>query len=65
MIQKRKKLGDLLVEATVISEQQLMDALQKQKNTGYRLGDQLIAMNLVSEQADYRSIRISTWNSTY
>ena len=50
MVQKRKKLGDLLVEATVISEQQLMEALQKQRNTGYRLGDQLIAMNLVSEQ---------------
>ena len=50
MIQKRKKLGDLLVEATVITEQQLMDALQKQKNTGHRLGDQLIDMNLVSEQ---------------
>ena len=50
MIEKRKRLGDLLVSAAVITEQQLMDALQEQKNTGLRLGDQLIAMNLVSEQ---------------
>ena len=50
MIEKRKRLGDLLVSAAVITEQQLMDALQEQKDTGLRLGDQLIAMNLVSEQ---------------
>lgn len=50
MIHKRKRLGDLLVEAAIISEQQLMMALQEQRNTGRRLGDQLIAMNLVNEQ---------------
>ncbi|WP_102274403.1 type II secretion system ATPase GspE [Cytobacillus massiliigabonensis] len=50
MIQKRKRLGDLLVETSVITEEQLMNALQEQKDTGRRLGDQLIAMNLVSEQ---------------
>ena len=50
MIQKRKRLGDLLVGASIIAEEQLMEALQEQKKTGFRLGDQLIAMNLVSEQ---------------
>ncbi|GLB58375.1 type II secretion system ATPase GspE [Cytobacillus sp. NCCP-133] len=50
MIQKRKRLGDLLVDSSVISEKQLMQALHEQKNTGLRLGDQLIEMNLVSEQ---------------
>ncbi|WP_313801073.1 ATPase, T2SS/T4P/T4SS family [Cytobacillus sp.] len=50
MIQKRKRLGDLLVETSVITEEQLTNALQEQRNTGRRLGDQLIAMNLVSEQ---------------
>ncbi len=50
MIQKRKRLGDLLVDASIITEQQLMEALQEQKLTRYRLGDQLIAMDLVSEQ---------------
>lgn len=50
VLQKRKRLGDLLVEASIITEQQLIDALQEQKSTGLRLGDQLIDMNLVSEQ---------------
>lgn len=51
MIQKqRKRLGDLLVEAGVISEAQLMTALVEQKKTKNRLGDQLATMNLVSEQ---------------
>ncbi|MCM3568391.1 GspE/PulE family protein [Neobacillus mesonae] len=50
MIQKRKRLGDLLVNASIITERQLLEALSEQKNTGNRLGDQLIAMNLVSEQ---------------
>lgn len=50
MIQKRKRLGDLLVEASVISEEQLKEALKEQKQSGFRLGDQLIAMNLVTEQ---------------
>jgi type IV pilus assembly protein PilB len=50
MMQKRKRLGDILVEASVISEKQLKEALQEQRTTGFRLGDQLIAMNLVSEQ---------------
>lgn len=50
MIQKRKRLGDLLVEASLITEDQLMDALREQKTTGLRLGDQLTAMNIVSEQ---------------
>jgi len=50
MIQKRKRLGDLLVEASVISEEQLKEALKEQKQSGFRLGDQLIAMKLVTEQ---------------
>ncbi|WP_100405000.1 GspE/PulE family protein [Bacillus solitudinis] len=48
--QQRKRLGDLLVEAQVISDEDLMLALAEQKRTGYRLGDQLAHMNLVSEQ---------------
>ncbi|WP_088103711.1 GspE/PulE family protein [Halalkalibacter urbisdiaboli] len=48
--QQRKRLGDLLVEAQVITEDDLTLALTEQKKTGYRLGDQLSHMNLVSEQ---------------
>jgi type IV pilus assembly protein PilB len=51
MVQKqRKRLGDLLVEAGIISEAELMTALAEQKKTRNRLGDQLAAMKLVNEQ---------------
>ncbi|WP_078430218.1 GspE/PulE family protein [Alkalihalobacterium alkalinitrilicum] len=49
-IQKRRRLGDLLVEAGVITEDQLMEALHEQKATKNRLGDQLVQMNFVDEQ---------------
>jgi type IV pilus assembly protein PilB len=50
MQQKRKRLGDLLVEAGVISQEQLNTALQEQKSSSLRLGDQLAEMGLLSEQ---------------
>lgn len=46
---KRKRIGDLLIETNVITEEQLMDALLQQKSSGLRLGDQLVAMNIVDE----------------
>ncbi|MBM7662321.1 type IV pilus assembly protein PilB [Bacillus mesophilus] len=46
---KRKRIGDLLIEANVITEEQLMDALLEQKRSGQRLGDQLVLMNIVDE----------------
>ena len=39
---KRKRLGDLLVGAGVISIEQLGEALKKQKELGLRLGETLI-----------------------
>ncbi|WP_209121980.1 GspE/PulE family protein [Alkalihalobacillus sp. BA299] len=49
-LQKRRRLGDLLVEAGVITEEQLREALHEQKSTKNRLGDQLVQMNFVDEQ---------------
>jgi type IV pilus assembly protein PilB len=49
MALKRKRIGDLLIETNVITEEQLMDALLQQKSSGLRLGDQLVAMNIVDE----------------
>ncbi|MCL2009623.1 MAG: Flp pilus assembly complex ATPase component TadA [Synergistaceae bacterium] len=46
---KQPKLGDILVQAGVISEQQLMDTLQKQKRTGKRLGEILISEGIMTE----------------
>ncbi|MBT8449832.1 MAG: GspE/PulE family protein, partial [Gammaproteobacteria bacterium] len=46
---KKVRLGDLLVQHKVITEDQLMSALAEQKNTGHKLGRTLILMGLVEE----------------
>ncbi|MCH5265675.1 MAG: Flp pilus assembly complex ATPase component TadA [Lachnospiraceae bacterium] len=46
---KRKKLGDLLVDSGVITEEQLMDALKKQRELGLRLGETLIELKFTDE----------------
>lgn len=47
--QKRLRLGDLLVQQSIISEEQLMEALGEQRKSGRKLGATLIAMELVTE----------------
>lgn len=47
---KKIRLGDLLVQSNLISEEQLMSALAEQRQTGRKLGATLIAMQLVTEQ---------------
>lgn len=48
---KRKRLGDLLIETGLITQQQLMKALEMQKKSGNRLGKVLSDLNYVSENA--------------
>ncbi len=50
MLRKKIRLGDLLVEASVITEAQLMDALKQQKSTGQRLGTMLVSLGYVGEE---------------
>ncbi len=45
---KKIRLGDLLVADGKITEDQLMTALAKQKETGYRLGRTLVELDMVS-----------------
>ncbi|HHT57998.1 MAG TPA: Flp pilus assembly complex ATPase component TadA [Herbinix luporum] len=45
----KKRIGDLLIEAGIISEEQLKRALELQKQSGDRLGRILIDNNFVSE----------------
>lgn len=45
----RKRLGDMLVEANVITNDQLMEALAKQKESGSRLGEVLVDMKFTDE----------------
>lgn len=47
---KRKKLGDLLVDASVITQDQLKSALEKQKgNRGKKIGEMLIDLGYTNE----------------
>ncbi|SDK52619.1 type II secretion system ATPase GspE [Natronincola ferrireducens] len=47
---KNKKLGDLLVDAHFITQQQLEEALKLQKTTGEKLGEILIKEKVISEK---------------
>jgi type IV pilus assembly protein PilB len=47
---KNKRLGDLLVEAKVITQKQLQTALEYQNVTGEELGDVLQKLNFVTEK---------------
>lgn len=48
--QNRKKLGELLIEAGIITKEQLENALQMQKTTNKRLGEQLVDEGIVKEK---------------
>lgn len=47
---KRKRFGEILVDAKVVDEQQLDRALENQKGTGRRLGQVLEQMGVVTER---------------
>ncbi|ABU72609.1 GspE/PulE family protein [Vibrio campbellii] len=49
-IQLRKRLGDLLVEEGIVSEDQVQQALSAQYSTGQKLGDALIDLGFISEK---------------
>lgn len=49
-IKLRKRLGDLLVEEGIITDQQVEQALSAQRSTGQKLGDTLIELGFLSEQ---------------
>lgn len=46
----RRRLGELLVEAGLLTQEKLAEALNSQKTTGKRLGQTLIEMNAISEE---------------
>jgi type IV pilus assembly protein PilB len=54
--QARKRLGDTLVEAGLITADQLKEALQKQKSRGIRLGRVLVEMNLATDESIARTL---------
>ncbi len=50
MIRNKKRLGDLLVDAGVITEDQLKEAVKKQREMGSRLGQVLIELGMTDEE---------------
>lgn len=51
MSKQHRRLGDLLIEAGLLKQEQLEKALAKQKKTGERLGKILMDLNYVSEKS--------------
>jgi len=49
MAKEHKRLGDLLIEARLISAQDLSDAIAEQRKTGELLGVTLVRLGLISE----------------
>ncbi len=49
MVKERKRLGDLLVEEGLLSDQQLTDVLNTKKD-GQKLGDALLERNFITEE---------------
>ncbi|QNO16105.1 Flp pilus assembly complex ATPase component TadA [Alkalicella caledoniensis] len=47
----KKRLGDLLVENHMLTEEQLMEALRYQKQNEMRLGDALVELELITYEA--------------
>ncbi|AJY77762.1 glycosyltransferase family 2 protein [Paenibacillus beijingensis] len=54
----RSMLGDLLVSANVITQEQLEQALEFQRNSGGRIGDILLSLKMVEPEILYRFIAI-------
>jgi hypothetical protein len=46
----RKKMGEILIDAGLITPETLQKALQKQRGTGKRLGQVLEAMDVILEE---------------
>ncbi len=58
MAKEYKRLGDLLIEAKIITEQDLADAITQQRKTGELLGATLLRMGLVSEETLMRQLQL-------
>lgn len=50
IMQKRKRFGEILVDAKIVTEEALSAALEKQRGTGRQLGQVLEEMGVVTEQ---------------
>jgi len=51
IISARMRLGDLLIRANLVREEDVSEALRRQAGNGGRLGDNLVAMGAIAQQA--------------
>ena len=58
MPREHKRLGDLLIEAKVITPQDLTEAIAEQRRTGQLLGATLLKMGLVTEEVLMRQLQL-------
>ncbi|WP_434389390.1 DUF4388 domain-containing protein [Melittangium boletus] len=63
--QKKQLLGNMLVSAELITQQQLDSALEIQKRTLKRLGDVLISMNIITQEKLRQMMRLQVTESLY
>lgn len=52
----KKKLGELLLEEKTVKEEQVQEALKRQRSTGELLGDALVGMGFISEMEIARAV---------
>lgn len=58
MLNRNKRLGDLLVDAELITNEQLKSALDRQKSTGKKLGELLIDERIISESDMFKVLEL-------
>ncbi len=56
VFRRKKRLGDMLLQEHVITDEQLEEALQIKKDTGKRLGEVLVEKNFTTEEAITRAL---------
>ncbi len=48
---KKLRLGDILVQQNVVTEEKLQEALKKQRGSGKKLGEVMVELNMTTEEA--------------
>jgi len=56
LVERKKRLGELLVEAGAITKKQLEHALNEQENSGKRVGETLISLGYINERQMLRTL---------
>ena len=50
-LRKKKRIGDMLIEEGIITQEQLEDALEKNKTARKKIGEMLVDLGYATEEA--------------